>query len=115
MKNSSDTIGNRSRDLPVCSAVPQPLHHRVPPSYKVDDDTVSPNKKVQLISVKFSKIKFQYNPLKDPRVFTDVHRQEWTERKERSQQAFHTEAKAPEQEVIMLLVTCMDVKLCVWL
>jgi hypothetical protein len=30
MKNSSDTIGNRSRDLPVCSAVPQPLRHRVP-------------------------------------------------------------------------------------
>jgi hypothetical protein len=24
-------MGNRSRDLPVCSAVPQPLHHRVPP------------------------------------------------------------------------------------
>jgi hypothetical protein len=24
MKNSSDTIGNRTRDLPVCSAVPQP-------------------------------------------------------------------------------------------
>jgi hypothetical protein len=23
MKNSDDTIGNRSRDLPVCSAVPQ--------------------------------------------------------------------------------------------
>ena len=23
-KNSSDTIGNRSRDLPTCSAVPQP-------------------------------------------------------------------------------------------
>jgi hypothetical protein len=30
-KNSNDTIGNRSRDLPVCSAVPQPLRHRVPP------------------------------------------------------------------------------------
>jgi hypothetical protein len=30
MKNS-DTIGNRSRDLPVCSSVPQPLRHRVPP------------------------------------------------------------------------------------
>jgi hypothetical protein len=29
MKNSYDTIGNQSRDLPVCSAVPQPLHHRV--------------------------------------------------------------------------------------
>ena len=24
MKNSSDTIGNRPRDLPACSAVPQP-------------------------------------------------------------------------------------------
>jgi hypothetical protein len=31
MKNSSDTIGNRSRDLPIYSAVPQPLRHRVPP------------------------------------------------------------------------------------
>jgi hypothetical protein len=30
MKNSNDTIGNQSRDLPVCSAVPQPLRHRVP-------------------------------------------------------------------------------------
>jgi hypothetical protein len=29
MKNSSDTIGNRIRDLPVCSAVPQPLRHSV--------------------------------------------------------------------------------------
>jgi hypothetical protein len=24
MKNLSDTIGNRTRDLPACSAVPQP-------------------------------------------------------------------------------------------
>jgi hypothetical protein len=24
MKNSSDTIGNRARDLPTCSTVPQP-------------------------------------------------------------------------------------------
>ena len=24
MKNSSDTFGNRTRDLPACSAVPQP-------------------------------------------------------------------------------------------
>jgi hypothetical protein len=29
MKNSSDTNGNRSRDIPVCSAVPQPLHCRL--------------------------------------------------------------------------------------
>jgi hypothetical protein len=28
MKNSNDTIGNRSRDIPVCSAVPQPLRHQ---------------------------------------------------------------------------------------
>jgi hypothetical protein len=28
MKNSSDTMGNRIRDLPACSAVPQPT---VPP------------------------------------------------------------------------------------
>jgi hypothetical protein len=28
MKKSSDTIGNRSRDLPVCSAVPQPLRYQ---------------------------------------------------------------------------------------
>jgi hypothetical protein len=30
IKNTNVTIGNRSRDLPVCSAVPQPLSHRVP-------------------------------------------------------------------------------------
>jgi hypothetical protein len=29
MKNSNDTIGNQSRDLPFCSAVPQPLYHCV--------------------------------------------------------------------------------------
>jgi hypothetical protein len=30
MKKFSDTIKNRTRDLPVCSAVPQPLRHRTP-------------------------------------------------------------------------------------
>jgi hypothetical protein len=30
MKKSSDTIGNLTRDLPVCSAVPQPPHLHVP-------------------------------------------------------------------------------------
>jgi hypothetical protein len=30
MKNSSDTMGTRTRNLPVCSAVPQPLRHRMP-------------------------------------------------------------------------------------
>jgi hypothetical protein len=33
MKTFSDIIGNRTRDLPVCSAVPQPLRHRVPPKH----------------------------------------------------------------------------------
>ena len=28
MKNSNDTIGNRNRDLPACSAVPQPTAPR---------------------------------------------------------------------------------------
>jgi hypothetical protein len=32
MKKSSDTIANRTRVLQVCSAVPQPLRHRVPQS-----------------------------------------------------------------------------------
>ena len=30
MKNSNDTIGSRTRDLPACSAVPHQLHRRVP-------------------------------------------------------------------------------------
>jgi hypothetical protein len=30
VKNSSDTMGNRNRNVPACSAVPQPLRHRVP-------------------------------------------------------------------------------------
>jgi hypothetical protein len=34
MKNSSYSIGNRFRDLPVCSALPQPLRHRVSPTTK---------------------------------------------------------------------------------
>jgi hypothetical protein len=37
MKNVNDTIGNRSRDLPVCIAVPQPLRHQQrAPNIKID-------------------------------------------------------------------------------
>ena len=36
MKNSSDIIGNRIRDLPACSAMPNELRHRLAP-YNVDD------------------------------------------------------------------------------
>jgi hypothetical protein len=32
MKNSNDTIGNRTRDLPACSAVPQPTAPRSAPN-----------------------------------------------------------------------------------
>ena len=35
MKNSSDTIGNRTRDLPTCSAVPQPTAPPRAPSHNV--------------------------------------------------------------------------------
>jgi hypothetical protein len=35
MKNSNGTIENRSRDLLVYSAVPQPLRHRVPPIIRI--------------------------------------------------------------------------------
>ena len=34
IKNSDDTIGNRTRDLSACSAVPQPNVSRVPPYIK---------------------------------------------------------------------------------
>jgi hypothetical protein len=30
MKNSNDTIGNRTRDLPACSAAPQLVPQRAP-------------------------------------------------------------------------------------
>ena len=36
MKNSNDTIGNRTRDLPTCSAVPQPTAlPRAPPQRRI--------------------------------------------------------------------------------
>jgi len=31
-KNSNDTIGNRTRDLPACSTVPQPTAPPCPPT-----------------------------------------------------------------------------------
>jgi len=34
MKNSKDTTGNRNRDLPACSAVPQLTAHRMPLAQK---------------------------------------------------------------------------------
>ena len=41
MKNSNDTIGNRTRDLPACSAVPQPT---APPRAPVCNKYLDKNK-----------------------------------------------------------------------
>jgi len=35
LKNSSDTIGNQTRDLPACSALPQPTALLRAPNYEV--------------------------------------------------------------------------------
>jgi hypothetical protein len=37
MKNSNDTIGNRTRDLPVCTAVPQESNYTLPVSVRLLD------------------------------------------------------------------------------
>jgi hypothetical protein len=38
MNNSKGTIGNRTRNLPVCSAVFQPLRYRMPPVTEQEKD-----------------------------------------------------------------------------
>jgi hypothetical protein len=43
MKRSSDTIGNRTRGLPECSAVPQPLRHRVTSATATTNDNNNDN------------------------------------------------------------------------
>ena len=45
MKNSNDTIGNRTRDLPTCSAVPQPTQLPHAPRYS---HTVNQTKSVNV-------------------------------------------------------------------
>ena len=42
MKNSSDTIGNRVRGLPACSAVPQPTEPPRAQAYTVIHDALRP-------------------------------------------------------------------------
>jgi len=41
IKNSNDTIGNRARDLPTCSAVPQPTALPRAPGNKVSLSNLS--------------------------------------------------------------------------
>jgi hypothetical protein len=47
MKKSNDTIGNRSRDLPVCSAMTQPLCHSVP--HNILKYTMKVNKTIEFV------------------------------------------------------------------
>jgi len=56
MKNSIDTIGNRTRDLLACSPVPQ-LRHRMPPTYLVNISNV------KLLMVHFSPFFCHFLPL----------------------------------------------------
>ena len=37
VKNSNDAIGNRTRDLPACSAVPQPTHRILTNVFRIRD------------------------------------------------------------------------------
>jgi hypothetical protein len=48
MKNSSDTIGNRTHDLPACSAVPQPT---APPRAPIKREGTEENWEALLYSV----------------------------------------------------------------
>ena len=50
MKNSSDTIGNRTRDLPTCSAVPQPT--ALPRAPKMDTEEVNLKTWTGMVKVK---------------------------------------------------------------
>ena len=53
MKKSNDTIGNRTRDLPACSAVPQPTAPPRAPIQLLVDGVLTP-KYVGVIRYKFT-------------------------------------------------------------
>jgi len=57
MKHSSDTIVNRTRDLPACSAVPQPS---APPSVPTLRDLIALNLHTE--QYKTIRLKFSYQP-----------------------------------------------------
>jgi hypothetical protein len=62
MKNSTDTIGNRSRDLPICIAVPQPLRHqlRAPPK-NVHLRKLSNSSHLSILAYTFLKWTIEFN------------------------------------------------------
>jgi len=51
MKNSNDTIGNRTRDLPACSTVPQPTAPLHTPPSLVTENLSGRNQKCQELFV----------------------------------------------------------------
>ena len=81
-KNSNDSIGNRIRDLPVCSVVPSPLRHRASPFclytaqiiiekisvffYLPHFHSVAPPKKIILKQKKFQRNLHPYTPHTTP-------------------------------------------------
>jgi hypothetical protein len=57
MKNSNDTIGNRTRDLPACSAMPQPTALPRAPLFYVGVQFVCLKRRTWFEGV------FEYNPV----------------------------------------------------
>ena len=55
MKNCNDTIGNRTRDLPACSAVPQPT---APPRAPKTSPQFSEIKKVDVQTEAYNSISY---------------------------------------------------------
>ena len=53
MKNSSDTIGKRTRDLPTCSLVPQPTALRRAPCRPVQHFNVISREPKRVLSTRF--------------------------------------------------------------
>jgi len=65
MKNSNDTIGNRTRDLPTCSAVPQPT---APPDVYSCPIATKLEFSRHIFEKKHSNIKLHENPSSGSRV-----------------------------------------------
>jgi len=67
MKNSNDTIGNRTRDLPACSALPQPTAPpRTPSSVKKTCIFVTEHPTLKLIQAYITYgVDFYYSHLKE--------------------------------------------------
>ena len=53
VKNSNDTIGNRNRDLPVCSEMPQVTRHRVPRMWFIKKKYF----KIHFLPIKYSRLR----------------------------------------------------------